>query len=269
MSFNIRTSTARDLRYAWDLRKHLVIERIHAFDPDLLGLQECHDGEQAQFVRQQLDDYAFLGAWRGADSRSGREMAPVLYRQAAFDLLDSGTFWLSSRPDEPGSKLFGMVYPRTVTWVRLLPQDGRLPELVFFNTHFDYMPLVLASSARLLRERILAITDGAPTILCGDFNTPAGGSAQRILTQRYEEAPRSPFVLADTMDGRREGDGLVGTIHKFGLFNRPLIIDWILASNHFRVVNSAVDDFEHHGLYPSDHFPVTATLAPRPTEAES
>ena len=39
MSFNIRTVTARDYRHAWNLRKHLVVERVRAFDPDLLGLQ--------------------------------------------------------------------------------------------------------------------------------------------------------------------------------------------------------------------------------------
>jgi endonuclease/exonuclease/phosphatase family metal-dependent hydrolase len=42
---------------------------------------------------------------------------------------------------------------------------------------------------------------------------------------------------------------------------RSLIIDWILASNHFTVLDAAIDDYNDNGLYPSDHFPVTATLA--------
>ena len=105
MSFNIRTITARDYRHAWDLRKHLVIERVRAYDPDFLGIQECQEGEQESFIRQALPDYEFIGVRRGGDNRVGREMAPLLYRREAFELLDSGTFWLSKTPQDPGSKL--------------------------------------------------------------------------------------------------------------------------------------------------------------------
>ncbi|MFN2136868.1 MAG: endonuclease/exonuclease/phosphatase family protein [Candidatus Promineifilaceae bacterium] len=263
MTFNIRTSTARDLRFAWDLRKHLVIERIRHFDPDLLGLQECQDGEQRMFIEQQLPDYGFLGVRRGEDNRIGREMAPLMYRKSAFDLLDSGFFWLSRQPSVPGSKLFGAVFPRAVAWARLRPLDSVAAELFFFNTHFDYMPLILAASARVLREQIWLITGGAPAIVVGDFNTPAGGTAYGVLSEPFVET-NGRFALVDTMEGhRRSGIRLPGTIHKFGRINRPIIIDWILASQQFVVLESNVDDYDDNGLYPSDHFPVTAVLSPK------
>ncbi len=266
MSFNIRTSTARDYRHAWDLRKHLVVERIQHFDPDLLGLQECQDGEQADFVKQQLPGYFFLGIHRSQKGRSGKEMAPLLFRESAFELLDRGHFWLSSKPDEPGSKLFGSVFPRVVIWAKLRPLTGGEP-LYFFNTHFDYNPLILASSAGLLRDRIQTVTAGGRTILSGDFNTNAGGKAYRLLTAPYDipstAEPPGLFTLADTSAGTRdENSAASGTIHKFGMINRPLIIDWILASNHFTALDSGVDTYRHKGLFPSDHFPVTAVLAP-------
>ena len=47
MTINIRYGSAASL----DNRKDLVIERIRTFDPGLLGLQECRDDEQAEFMR--------------------------------------------------------------------------------------------------------------------------------------------------------------------------------------------------------------------------
>ena len=47
VSFNIRYGSADDGPHRWEQRRELVIERIRAADPDLLGLQECRDDEQA------------------------------------------------------------------------------------------------------------------------------------------------------------------------------------------------------------------------------
>ncbi len=38
MSFNIRYGLAEDGENRWERRKSLVVDRIKAFDPDLLGL---------------------------------------------------------------------------------------------------------------------------------------------------------------------------------------------------------------------------------------
>ncbi|MFL7839922.1 MAG: endonuclease/exonuclease/phosphatase family protein [Candidatus Promineifilaceae bacterium] len=263
MSFNIRTITARDYRHAWDLRKHLVIERVRAFDPDFLGMQECQEGEQEQFIRQQLPDYEFFGVRRGDDSRTGREMAPLLIRKSAFELLDGGTFWLSKTPEEQGSKLLGAVFPRTATWARLRSRVNPARTIFFFNTHFDYIPLILPQAAEILRERIHAITSGMPTVLTGDFNTPTGGGAYRRLTEAVDSRKDdSEFRLIDvSIDSGTTSGSPAGTIHKFGMLNRPLIIDWILASTQFTAVTALIDDYNDDGLYPSDHYPVIATLA--------
>jgi endonuclease/exonuclease/phosphatase family metal-dependent hydrolase len=268
MSFNIRTATARDLRHAWDLRKHLVIQRIRHFDPDLLGMQECQDGEQADFIKGALPDYAFIATHRGEDTRNGREMAPLLYRKERFELLDSGFFWLSKTPETPGSKLLGSVYPRTVTWARLRPVGSADHDFFFFNTHFDYIVFILPAAAQVLREGILRITQGGPTVLCGDFNSPSGSAVHRTLTAPFDaqengdpDGLTGAFVLTDvSRDSRTTSGEPAGTIHKFGLISRPIIIDWILASGQFSAVDAAIDDYNDNGLYPSDHYPITAVI---------
>jgi endonuclease/exonuclease/phosphatase family metal-dependent hydrolase len=40
-------------------------------------------------------------------------------------------------------------------------------------------------------------------------------------------------------------------------------MDWILASAHFRTIAAGIDYTRGSGGYPSDHFPVTATLRGR------
>jgi len=134
-----------------DRRKSLVIDRIKAFDPDLLGLQECRDDSQAEFIKTHLPEYEFLGVPRGGDNITAPEMAPLLIKRSAFLIKLWETFWLSETPHIPGSKSWGSVFPRTVTWVDLT-QTATGRSLVFVNTHFDHEASAVRDSAHFLRN---------------------------------------------------------------------------------------------------------------------
>ena len=69
MSFNIRYGTARDGDNHWNNRHELVIQTIQQDSPDLLGTQETLKF-QADYLRQNLPDYAWFG--RGRVARSFR-----------------------------------------------------------------------------------------------------------------------------------------------------------------------------------------------------
>ena len=64
MSFNIRYGLADDGTNRGDNRKSLVIDRIKAFNPDLIGMQECRDDFQAKFIKNNLKEYEFYGVRR-------------------------------------------------------------------------------------------------------------------------------------------------------------------------------------------------------------
>lgn len=51
MTFNICHWLAEDGVNRWENHKSLVLDRIRACDPDLLGLQECRDDSQAEYIR--------------------------------------------------------------------------------------------------------------------------------------------------------------------------------------------------------------------------
>ncbi|MFO7584239.1 MAG: hypothetical protein R6W69_05875 [Anaerolineales bacterium] len=50
------------------------------------------------------------------------------------------------------------------------------------------------------------------------------------------------------------------TFHDFGRATPPTPIDWILVSQHFTVLDAAVDTSAPGEHYPSDHYPLTSML---------
>lgn len=251
MTFNIRYATADDGENRWERRRTLVIDRIKSFDPDLLGLQECRDDSQAEFIKHHLPDYSFHGVSRGGDSGTALEMAPVLFKKSVFEFVQEGTFWLSETPHVRGSKDWG-VFPRTATWMELVHQPtGRA--LLFLNTHFDYESTAIDQSARLLKHWLEQSARNRPLLVTGDFNADKSSLAYHQLTGG------SP-ALVDVYRRANPGGSGEGTYHGYGHEVEPAPIDWVLASGHFEVLKAEVDRTQEGNLYPSDHCPITATL---------
>lgn len=252
MSFNIRYGLANDGENHWNNRKSLALARIHAFGPDLLGLQECRDDSQADFVRENLPDYHFLGIHRQGPGDTALEMAPLLFRRSAFRLLDTGCFWLSETPEVPGSKSWGSVYPRTVSWARLACRSTGAV-LTYVNTHFDYEPTAIDGDARCLRQWLDRIQRETPLIVTGDFNAGKDSGAYRLLT--------GAGALIDAFRQVHPVAADEATFHAFGRAEEMAPIDWVLVSGHFRVLDALIDRSREGNLFPSDHFPLIAVLA--------
>jgi len=260
MSFNIRYGAANDGENHWDKRKDFVVETIKAFEPDLLGTQETLDF-QRDYLAQKLDGYASFGVGRDDGTDKG-EMTAVLYRTARFEKLDGGHFWLSETPDVPGSKSWDTSLTRMVSWLKL--RDRKAPDrpaLYFFNTHFDHRgQQARIESAKLIREKIKAIAGDAPVILTGDFNAGEGSGPYQALFGEAEDR----VALVDTYRALHAKPGdQEGTFNGF----RPdatggARIDWIAVTKHWTIKSAAIDHTAKDGRVPSDHFPVTAVVAP-------
>lgn len=251
MTFNIRYGTADDGVNRWENRKNLVLECIGACDPDLLGLQECRDDSQAEFIREHLPDYEFYGVPRGGGSVTALEMAPILFKRSAFRLVDKGCFWLSDTPHVPASVSWGAAFPRTATWMQLVHlASGR--QLAFLNTHFDYTPSAIENSARTIQAWVTRAAETHPLLVTGDFNADKNSSAYGLLT-----TGSSLFDVYRQIHPAGEDEG---TFHGFGQADELSPIDWMLASDSFEVVSAQIDRFHTETLYPSDHYPLTATL---------
>ena len=251
VSFNIRYGSADDGPHRWEQRRELVIERIRAADPDLLGLQECRDDEQAGYVRRALPDYDFYGVARGGDGATALELAPILVRRSSFEIVRQGCFWLSETPEFAGSVGWDAMFPRTATWaeVRHRP-SGRA--LAFVNTHFDLMPEAIVNSARLLRGWVERTAARLPVVVGGDFNADKSSAAYEMLADGR--------VLADAWRQANPAGEDEATFHAFGQPGVAVAIDWVLASPALAVVDAAVDRARPGDLFPSDHYPLVVTL---------
>jgi endonuclease/exonuclease/phosphatase family metal-dependent hydrolase len=243
MTFNIRMGLANDGINHWRYRKSLALARITAFEPDLLGIQECcDDEEQGGFLKQQLARYEFYGVRRGGNSGAAMEMAPALFIKSGFNALERGFFWLSETPEQAGGPNWDAAFPRTCTWLRLWHRESRR-ELIFINTHFDYQPVAMIESAKVLRTW-LGKHDDTPLIVTGDFNADKQSGLYRILTNE----------LADVHPNDDN------TYHDYGRIDKGGPIDWILVSAHFKIQSSCMDYYHENAVYPSDHYPLLATL---------
>jgi endonuclease/exonuclease/phosphatase family metal-dependent hydrolase len=251
MSFNIRCANCDDGENNWENRKSLVLTRIQAFQPDLLGVQECRDDAQAAFLKNNLKKYQFYGVRRGGGGDTALEMAPILVRKSSFQILQSGHFWLSETPEIPGSKSWGSVFARTATWVQLLHQPSG-KTLVFLNTHFDYQPNAIEGAANLLKLWVARTVQHCPVIVTGDFNADKNSSAYQCL---MEDGKIFDVHRQVRPDGEDEP-----TFHGYGQPAELSPIDWMLASDHFEVVSALVDTFHEGNRYPSDHYPILAEL---------
>ena len=102
MTLNMRYDNPEDGPDNWRFRRERIAGLIRTRKPDLLGTQELL-ANQFDDLRAALPDYRAVGVGREDGVRAG-EFNAVFFRDGMFDLLDSGTFWLSEEPGRAGSK---------------------------------------------------------------------------------------------------------------------------------------------------------------------
>ncbi len=251
MTFNLRFASPQP-PHAWPDRRPVMRHTIEQAAPDVMGTQEGLYS-QLKDLASDLPAYEWIGLGRAGGSRD--EFAAVFYRRERLEPVAFDHFWLSDTPDVVGSITWGHTYRRMVTWVRFRDRStGR--EFYFWNTHFDHqVELARQKSAELIRTRLAQLDPTVPVVLVGDFNCAAGNSrAYEILTQQAG--------LLDTWLLARQRDN--ENLNTFHNYEPPLAqhtrIDWILCRGPVSVDRAAIVTYHEGEQYPSDHFPVTATL---------
>jgi len=251
MTYNLRFASPRP-PHAWPERRPLMQALINREAPDVFGTQE---GLYLQLreLAVGLPAYEWIGLGRAGGSKD--EFAAVFYRRDRLEPVAFDHFWLSDTPEVTGSMTWGNKFRRMVTWVRFRERaTGR--EFYFWNTHFDHqVEEARRKSAALLRERIAQLDPAVPLLLVGDFNCPAERSrAYEMLTK--EGGLADTWTLASSRQNEE--------VNSFNDFkparHEGERIDWILARPPVTVEQASVVVYDESAPYPSDHFPVTATV---------
>ncbi|GIE31923.1 metal-dependent hydrolase [Actinoplanes italicus] len=251
MTFNLRYA-GNNTPNAWPQRRPVMRNLLTTERPDLIGIQEGLDGQLKELDEDLGTRYRRIGRGRNSDGLG--EHAAIYFDETRLQPQRHGHYWLSSTPEVPGSISWGTAYIRMVTWVLFLDTEtGR--RFCAVNTHLDnHSEYARREGARLITER-LADCGPVPTVLTGDFNSPAGPDSvpYRQLTENAH--------LRDTWAAAARQGPVYATFHGY----RPLMaggprVDWILTSPDVTVLGALINTHHEGAQFPSDHLPVQARL---------
>ncbi len=285
MSFNVQTENGTSVRF--DIRADMLRDLLDQYQPDVVGLQEV-----TPTWRTAMDSYIFndsytgVGVARTTNASLGLEQSCIFYRSDKFDLVDSGTFWLSDTPDVVGSTYADSQYPRICTYVRLKDKTTGY-EFLHMNTHLAHESGQTGRDVRVKQVSVLLnklheLGADLPVVITGDFNqrrTNTSGNEYNVYrfmtgTKAVTLADGSEYTFTNLADSRVQATSTAlpeGTIASQVKYRDPNNTDTYLPSKEpidycFYSKDTLQATFYDcplygkDGIYLSDHLPVITTV---------
>lgn len=270
-SYNIRMHSKVDYKNGdgWTSRRDIMCDLVAFTAFDIFGAQEvCHD--QLEDMLQRLPEYNYIGVARD-DGKTKGEYSPIFYRSDRFDLLDSGTFWLSETPNEV-SYGWDAACRRVCSWGHFKDKLTK-KKFWFFNTHMDHKgKTARTEGAKLVIEKIKQMCGkDAKVILTGDFNVAQNSPAYNtfaqsgIIKDAYDLAPIK-YAPAGTFNSFKVGNHsqkridhifVAGcNVKRYGILTYHYWSDNEGAESNLTDAPKEISA-QHRGVHlPSDHYPV-------------
>lgn len=250
MTYNIRLDVASDGLNSWSHRKDFFIEEVNAQHPDILGIQEALPNQVADLVT------AFPKMQKsgiGREENGTGEASCIFFNLTKYKLVQEGTFWLSETPDKV-SRGWDAACNRVCSFVKLTDKQSHKSFWVF-NTHLDHVGEVARTQGiQLILSKISELNAAhLPVVLMGDFNTTPDHSRIKNLKTHFKDT----FDCSEAIKS-----GPSATFNGFSSNKKATErIDYIFVAPQTSIVKQfAILETSRNGFYPSDHFPVIATL---------
>ena len=281
MQFNIQTENGNSTPFS--KRSDMFRKLIDEYQPDVVGMEEV----TVNWLKW-LDKRVFSEAYAGVGEArtAGGEANSIYYRKDKFDLVDSGTFWLSDTPDKAGSSIKGANYPRICTWVHLKHKTTGY-EFAHMNTHLDHNGNNDSSTAGAIRKAQMGVIikfaqrfKDIPLFLTGDLNnrrTTGEGEKYALIKMiegdiPYTDADGGEYTIA-LKDARLNAPVTVDAEHtatmtkyydekneKYDPSREP--IDYVFYDPRgISPLKYETFLISENGAWISDHLPVLATFA--------
>ncbi|MBE6641220.1 MAG: hypothetical protein E7619_06505 [Ruminococcaceae bacterium] len=243
MSYNVQTGTAEKVIP----RVSKVKKHITDFGADIIGTQEINYIWLEELEKQGFFDiYTRVGEARQGDMKTaGNEYSCIFFKTDKFDLIDSGTYWLSDTPDSV-SKLSDCDYYRIMTFALLERKSDGL-RFLHVNTHLEWdhgavkTNLLQTNIMLELTDELLKNHGDVPVFFTGDFNVgPETEGYARMLEWGNEDSREIAINSSKT-----------------STFSGGSIIDFCFVSKGDFLVNSFSVGNKYEG---SDHYPVFVKL---------
>ena len=250
-TFNIRQKNNADQGNLWDDRKTAVCNLVKFHQFDIFGSQEAFKIQIDDMIAQ-LPGFEHIGVGRDDGQEKG-EYSPIFYNTSRFDLMQSGTFWLSNTNTQSPNKGWDAALPRICTWGIFKDKKSK-KKFIFMNTHFDHIGMeARRESAKLILTKAQELAKNLPLILTGDFNVDETNEAYFTLA--------NSGIVKDTYDLAEIVYEPNSTFNSWGKNIKPKSrIDHIFITKQYKVKRFGILTDTYVGKFPSDHFPVYAEL---------
>ena len=249
MSFNVRCKN--DGIQTITNRSKVAVEVIKQYAPDSFGVQECTP-RWKRILAYNLDGkYACVGAARDYYGPF-TEYSSIYYLKDKYNVIDSGTFWLSETPEKRWTKSFDSACFRVASWA-LLENKETGERYTHINTHLDHvLESTRESQMKVLIECVNKVANGSPIVMTGDFNAYEDNSlVYNVACESFNDSKKvaktSDTGRTFTSYGTKEEDG-TGAIDF--IFTSPEV-----KVDTYKIIRNTVQD-----IYPSDHYPIVADI---------
>ena len=248
MSFNVRC--ADDPEGSINNRSKIAKAIIEQYAPDSFGVQEAKPKWLRILDKEFGDRYDRVGESRDFFGPFS-EYGCVYYLKDKYNLIDSGTFWLSETPYEKYSVSFDSACRRIATWA-ILENKETGEKYTHVNTHLDHvLETTRVEQCRVLLEEMAKIQLEGTLVITGDFNTYNDGGVYASMLEGTDDAG----AVAENADsgitfhgyGKRKDEG-----------QGP--IDFVFVTKGTKVENYKIIRDTAKGMYPSDHYPIIADV---------
>ena len=240
-----------------------VVQTLIDASPDVLGTTEVTDAWLTK-LKASLDGYACYSGKKCKESADG-EYNAIFYKKDKFDIVSSGTKWLSATPDR-ASMYSGARHYMVFNYAELCHKESGV-KFMFIVAHFepyrtsstnpDQIVNPKADDVRIAQAKQLRTfieTQSLPVVLVGDFNdNPTAKSIKELLSKQ---------VVSYAMDIAKKQVGKGGTLISNDYATRgSAIYDYVfVTAKMISVARYEIIDNKVGNAYPSDHLPVTADL---------
>ena len=235
MTFNIWNDYDAD-------RRNSVIAQIKEYAPDVVGVQEANPSWMIK-LKTDLTDYVCVGI--GREGEGAGEHSAILYRKNEFNLIETGTKWLSDTPDVVGSKYEESQWLRVMTYAILeRKRDGMI--FVHVNTHLDFKTAAVKQVEKLI-ELTEEIAGDYPTIVTGDFNSERGSTVYNTMKNAgYLDS----YAVVDRQNITSDGNTFPGNAD----YAATKVIDFCFIKSDIRCVTryhvcNEAPTSDHHPVY--------------------
>ena len=240
----------------WDDRKDICLKVIKSRKPDIICMQEVIY-ESYDYMRKKLKGYIAFGfegpemdPWKEGYHFIGKNV--IFFSKKRYELISEGCYWLSETPTIGGSSSWETSRARHCNWVRLKDKKtGR--EFRVLDTHLDHITkLAKTKQTEVIVAETAQYAEDFPQLLFGDFNSGIKDEPYALL---------SAAGWTDAYEAVHGHEEYGYTAHGWK-FDRPKgrRIDFIYTKGGVKALEAEIVKDAPGGIYPSDHYFVSAKL---------